>query len=521
MLMKKALLIVLALGLICAWSVPARAIDWTAFGGFTVESAFYKNIDNRFPVFLGGVPGSNRFLGLTSFPPLGFVTTGPAFGLAGAADPAWNRQNWWLQMRGDIYILARASADLQEVNSARFGDADPKFIPFSGTSGLGSGIAGRWNADAIAIQVKSMYIDFKVPAIPNPVSMRVKVGIQPYQLRNPVFLYVDAAGITANLAIPAGDYLFNINPFWAVINHGTASLLGGTVNVPTDWTTADDGNFFGVDINAVIGNIKPGIFFAMERQSQIYQTLGEGNKNLWWIGPYVDATFGPVALTLDFVYNGGYDQWDSGAIEIVDPANPLPLGIATVLGNSRRHEAWLARGVASYTMNKFKFGVGALYGTGDNPGTPDKYEGYMVPYRSEAAKFNDDFLVLTGDWGLRQPFGVQNIGGLYRDWASPGQGVWYVRGFADYAVNDWLKLKVNGGYIGDTVRHGDEFGTDFDDDHTVGWEFDAGVQINIYQNLFLDSAFGYLIGGKALASQFLGDRAQDPWTWITSLTYMF
>jgi hypothetical protein len=541
--MKKALLIAVTLGLICAWTVPAMAIDWIAFGGFTVKNMYYKNVDFRNPTFLGGVPGSTRFVGsITSVPaaPVPVLVSGPimvADGLpswGGSNDPAWNDDSWFMQMRGNIYIVARASADLQgvfgiEVNSTRFGEPDPAAPPAAFPAN--GGFAGRWNADAVAIQVKSMYIDFKVPAVP----VRLKVGIQPFRERDNVFLYADAPGITGNVRIAAGDYLFNINPFWAIMNHGfytTTWALGGSTLVPTDWTTSDDGNFFGVDVNAVLGDIKPGIFFAMQRQGQLYNSAtGEGNRNLWWIGPYVDAKVGPVALNLDFIYNGGYDQWESGVINVQDIADVIPLGLSTPRAYSVRHDGFLFRGVAALTMNKFTFGVGGLYGSGDNLNSLDKYEGFKVPYRSEATKFNDDFVVLTGDYGLRQPYGTQNVGGLYKAWSSPGQGVWYVRGFMDYAVTDWLKLKFNAGYIGDTaqgraietfgIRGGDEFGTDQDDDQSVGWELDTAVQVNIYKNLYLDSAFGYLIAGKALAGQYLGYRAQDPWVWATTLTYQF
>jgi opacity protein-like surface antigen len=446
-------------------------------------------------------------------------------------------------MRGDIFIVARASADLQgvfgiEVNSTRFGEGDTAFNSYTGTAGVGSGLAGRWNADAIAIQVKSMYIDFKVPALP----VRLKVGIQPFQLRNPVFLYADAAGVTGNIKIPAGDYVFNINPFWAVQSHGTVKnitmpfIVGNAITnvTPTDWTTADDGNFFGVDLNAVIGDIKPGVFFAMQRLSQVYNNTlfvspsppapaavyysGEGNQNLWWLGAYVDGKVGPVDFTGDFIYNGGYDEWESGAIYLSDPSSATPTGFGTY---SKRHEAWITRLVAGYNLNKLRVGMGFLYGTGDNFATADKQEGFVLPYRSEAAKFNDDFVVLTGDWGLRQPYGTQNVGGLFKAWSSVGQGVWYIRAFADYAVTDWLKLKVNAGYIEDTVKSGDEFGGDANNDQQIGWELDAGVQINIYKNLYLDTTFGYLIGGKALLGQTGGLRAQDPWAWATVLSYVF
>jgi hypothetical protein len=262
---------------------------------------------------------------------------------------------------------------------------------------------------------------------------------------------------------------------------------------------------------------------------------------MWWIGTYLDATVGPVSFTGDFVYNGGFEGNKSGWNLYNNPMSPFTGGnyVGDFAHYGRIHEAFETRGVASYKMNKFTFGIGALYGTGDNPTTPFKDEGYHVPYNSEAAFFNDDFVVLTGDWGLREPFGTQNVGGLFKAWSDVGQGVWYVRGFADYQVLDWLKLKANAGYIGNTVSHGSEFSTDsfylvspitaqpvtpiFDNGNsdTIGVELDAGVQINIYKNLFWDSAFGYIIGGKALLSQYGGYRAQDPWMFTSVLTYQF
>jgi hypothetical protein len=501
MLMKKALLIALALGLICVWAAPALAVDWSAFGGFSVKSQLYKNIDYRLPTYWGGIPGSGNAL-----------TAGSTFGVN---DPQWNKTPWWLQMRGNIFIRAQASADLQgifgiEVNSTRFGEAEVVANP--------SGTAGKWNADAIAIQVKTMYIDFKVPEIP----VRFKVGIQPFQLRNPVFLYADAAGISSNVKLAAGDYTFNVNPFLAFMSKGGWGGLPTQPAAPTDQTTADDAVLAGVDINAVIGDIKPGVFFAMQRRGQIYDTvMTEGDQNLWWLGVYTDAKFGNFAFTGDFIYNGGIDHRDKGVILINGTDFVNPGTYATVGTNDVKHAGMMARGVLSYTMDKFLFGVGGLYSTGDNPGTPKKNEGYVMPWRSEGTKFNDDFLVLTGDWGYREPYGFQTTGGLFKTWCTAGQGTWYVRGFADFAVTDWLKLKFNTGYIGDTRNHADEFGTDADDDNYVGWEIDAGVQINIYKNLYFDNAFGYLIGGKALLGQGTGYRAQDPWAFVSCLTYLF
>jgi hypothetical protein len=558
MLMKKALLMGIALCLVVALAAPAMAIDWSARGGFTVKNAVYKNIDYRMPFGMGGVPGSWRAIGVTqNNDPNKLSFSGIAYD-----DPAWNETNWWVQMRGDIFIYARASADLYgcfgiEVNSMRWGDSSATSTPYIGTQGLGAFQAGRWNADAIAIQVKTMFIDFKVPMIP----VWIRAGIQPFMIRPVTFLYLDAAGITARSRFSIGDATVQANLFWAKIKQQISTLE--VVNIPatgptyyTDHTTADDGNLFGIDVSAAIGTLTPGVVFAMEHWGQCYLGSssggadpvagGMGDKQYWWISPYVTAKFGPVDLTVDYVYSGGYDKWKYGVPIFSDfgasfhpyfGALPYYLGSNPMQGRySRRHEGMVARAEASMSAGKFTFGVGGLYGSGDDYNTPDVYEGYVVPHYSEAAFFNKDFLVLMGDWGLRQPYGAQSVGGFFKPWSNVGAGVWYVRAFADFAATDWLTLKGNFGYIGDTVTGhihspfwmfgapsigGDQFGSDTEDDDEIGWEIDFGVQIDIYKNLSLDTAFGYLIIGKAASSQYGGFRAQDPWALMTALAYTF
>jgi hypothetical protein len=507
MRMKKASLLLLALLLGLAAASPAMAIDWSAQGAINIMAAYYKNVDLRVPTYLGGPPGMNDF----------------GNGV-GAADRAWNRDNFWLQERMELFITARASQDLYgvigfEIDSYRFGDSDSMYIPTTGTSGFGKYLAGRWNADAIAIAVKHMYIDFKVPELP----IWIRAGIQPYYVRPWVMLSDDGAGISARIALKAGDFKIGINPFWGAISHGTQTTgTPVTSAIPTDWTTADDHDLYGVDTNVSYGPIKAGMYFIYQARRQLYDGVnGEGDSKQWWIGPYFDLRMGPLAATLDFVFNGGYEQWQSGTLFIFNRANPLQYTPPFPNTYSQRHQGWLFRGEASYTMNKFRIGIGGLYGTGDDPTTHDRDEGFNINFNGESAPVQRDFLIVGGDWGLVVPFGATaNIIGFYKPWSSYGQGIWHVRGFADYAFTDWLKLLVNAGYIGDTVRHGDEFGRDANDDKSIGWEIDTAVQIKIYRNLTLSSAFGYLIGGKAL-SMADGWRPQDPWAWINTLSFVF
>src|SRR4030042_1720759 len=190
MRMKKALLLLIALLLGLAAASPALAIDWSATGAINILTAYYKNMDLRLPIYLGGPPGMNDF----------------GFGV-GPADPAWNQQNWWIQNRMQLYVTARASQDLYgtigfEIDSHRWGEAEQ---PANAAHTI-----GKWNADAVAIPVKQMYIDFKVPYAP----AWLRVGIQPYLVRPWVTLCLDAAGISSRIALKAGDVKIGINPFW-------------------------------------------------------------------------------------------------------------------------------------------------------------------------------------------------------------------------------------------------------------------------------------------------------------------
>jgi len=461
--MKKTLLIAVMVGVAVAAAAPAPAVNLTAWGAMNIKAAYYKNVDLTLPISLTGAPSG------TPLTP---------------ADPAWNEDNAWVQMRTILFFGIRASQDLYgvlgfQVDSARWGD-----------NFTGSGNAGRWGTDQIAVQVKNAYIDFKVPQVP----ARIRAGIQPLMLRPQVFIYKDAAGVSARIELAMDPVKLTITPVWLKIWEGV------------DNTEADDQDLYGIDLNLAFGNIKPGIFFFYQARRQRWDgtVAVEGDSKQWWIGPYIDAQIGPVAATLDFVYNGGVEDFQ---------------GASTF--DDRDHEGWVLRGEAAYTLNKLRVGAGGLYGSGDDPTTND-IEGYQVPYQGESSALNTDFLIVMGDWGLVGPYGgTYNVFGFYKPFSNTGAGIWYVRAFADYQLTGWLKLMANAGYIGDTVDHGDTFGTDLDDDDSIGWELDVGAQASIYKNLVLCSAFGYLIGGKALAGHAGGNRVQDPWAWVTTLSYIF
>lgn len=414
-------------------------------------------------------------------------------------DAGWNEENAWVQTRARLKITVRANEDLYgvlyfEMDSKRWGE-----------SSTGKDHIGVWGADQVALEVKHAYIDFRIPP---KLPVWIRAGIQRLKIRDNVFMGRDGAGITARIMID--PIKLSITPMYFKRLEGL------------DHTDADDRDIYALDVNLPAGPVKVGSYFLWDEVRQWPTSADDGH--LWWWGAYSDGKIGPVKYNLDFAYNGGSIEY--AATPDVD------------------YEGWVMRAVATYALNRFTFGAGGWYGSGDDVNTND-YEGFALPEgRSEApGAANDDILILMGDW-----FGTGSMStapsfvgsnGRYGGTSAPATGsqfggFWYVRAFADYMLFDWLKLGAQVAYIGDTTEHGDTFGTartapfgstNLKDHSEIGWEFDIGANITIYKNLTYNLAFGYLIAGSALDQWDAGSSTnvgpQDPWAFITRLAYIF
>jgi hypothetical protein len=462
---KKGLFLVMIIGLTLALGAPAMAIDWSATGFIRMGTAYYKNIRHEW-----GVPL-------------------PVW-------DDWNDENAWVQTRARLQLTARASEDLYgvfffEMDSRQWGEA-----------GAGGNSIGAWGTDQVAVEVKHVYIDFRVPP---KLPVWLRVGIQRITLRDKVFMARDGAGVTARIKIdPIG---LSINPMWFKTFEGNV------------WR-ADDRDIYAVDANLPVGPVKLGTYFLWQENRE-WPTIAD-DGHLWWIGAYSDGKIGPVNYNFDFVYNDGTINFAA--------APDVDFG------------GWLMRVVASYTWNNLNVGAGGWYSSGDDVSSTD-YEGFALPLgRSETPASNDDILILMGDWfgtgGMTTGPSFVGSTGQYGGLSAPLTGAqfggfWYVRAFANYQLFKWLKIGAQIAYIGDTTEDGDTFGTarvapfgatNLEDNDEIGWEFDIGASIKIYKNLTYNLAFGYLIAGNAL-DQWDGVLSNtsptDPWAFITRLEYKF
>jgi hypothetical protein len=312
---------------------------------------------------------------------------------------------------------------------------------------------------------------------------------------------------------------------------------------PDNWSATDGAEFFAIDTKFPLAfgsfNIAPGFFFAYEdiRYGGIFDPLGFVTRDpmwmspgtipdditLWWFGANFDGGVGPFKYQFDFIYNGG---------EITDTfATPLDIDVS----------GWLVNGSLSFMFKKFEIGMGGKYITGEDYDDWDTSETFYLPgdrnwtstgYASESIAVSGDFIIVDNGWFTRGPGwpGMGLLDGPSVYWP----GMWNVRMFAYYQATDWMRIGAQVGYIGDNVAGtrvlvsanepviagGDAIGNDLDDDHGIGWEFDFGVNLQLYKNLALETGFGYLLAQKAL-SQAGGVKPDNPWALQSRLMYFF
>jgi hypothetical protein len=484
MLMKKALLIGLVLGLASVWTAPAMAVDLTAFGYIGMKGYIGRNSLGALPPFMyDGLPPTPGPPGWRNFD----TQTGNMNQAGITAFTPDNQTGSFINSRVELGFNLRASEDLFGVVALRME---------SGNFGTGAGFGGnQWGTEGgtgFAVNVVNAFIDFRIPQMP----VWVRVGLQPVLIRPWIFLVNNQSGITMRTVIDpiklsATGYFIKLQEPGVLSASGGAELFAIDTKIP-------------LSLGAL--NIAPGLFFAWQNE-RIARVLEPDARDLWWIGVNFDGGIPPVGFQFDFIYNGGTEKYDA----FMDAD----------------YSSWLVNGQVSAIFKKLEVGVAGKYVEGENVNTYD-YEGFQLPgteqFGSESMAASGDFVVWDHGWMMPGPgwAGTGLIDGPATFW----YGYWDVRVFAYYQLLEWLRLGAQVGYIGDTVSGvrggvgGDALGNDAEDDDSIGWEFDVGFNVQIYKNLSLQTAFGYLIAHKAL-SQAGGIKPEDPWSLSSRLMYTF
>jgi hypothetical protein len=508
--MKKFTLcgITIFLALLCGVTVQAQKVDFRASGFIDAASMLAVNVPYAYDV-----PGYTPYYAW--FPPIygphPLLNIGTE-GFGHALDKTRSLMQTRFRLKLDAAVGNQVSGTLfLEGDAGEWGSRD------QGRNNL-----GRWAGDQAAVEIKNAYLDFAVPVIPVPATVRV--GLQAFAVRPQVLVYNDGTGVTAAIKI---DPLI-IEPMWYKAQENL------------DYA-ADDMDIYGVNVSANISRTKVGgygLYYNMNTYPFIAANTSIVNfkSKMWWLGVYADGKFGPFDTNFDFVVDTG-DVEDHRAIAVRSP--------------DVKYRGWAGRLKIDYPWDQFTFGLLGVYGSGSDLkktdggvgslgglpgnttpyGTPTrKVSGYMVPPASEQFGSAGMSLILDGFpvWSGFLGYNALNYTQMHR--GSIG-GIWVAKLYTSYKATEWYKITLAGLYIGDTTKNGNTMGnarraTGFPrDDKTIGVEFDLIHEIKIYKNLKYDIGFGYLFAGKALEYFNIetgrNKDGKDPWALITRLTYTF
>jgi hypothetical protein len=216
-----------------------------------------------------------------------------------------------------------------------------------------------------------------------------------------------------------------------------------------------------------------------------------------------------------------------------------------------KYRGWAARGKIDFPMQKFNFGLTAYYASGSDANDTDplglpgrltangalstKVRSYVVPPGSESGSNFGESVVFYSFSPTRGDTGIANNANYNALSRGPIGGTWMAKAYASVMAAPWYKVTLQGMYIGDTTKNGNTFGNALnffglrENKKDIGWEVDLINEINIYKNLKLVIAGGYLFAGKAM-DQFTGntisgfpinDDIKNPWAITWNLTYNF
>jgi len=418
----------------------------------------------------------------------------------------YDRSNAYLETRARLKFDAVMGKNLSgtiffEMDSSRWGDAAG-----------GRNQLGLWNADQVAVEIKNVYVDFGVPVIPVPVSVRF--GLQPLSIRNNLLVYTDGMGIKGSIKVDPA----NIELIYFKALEGRDG-------------TADDVDVYGLHANAKVGPVTAGgyvLYYNMNTYPVAFVTSTYGispsfDASVWWAGLYADGKLGPVNLNFDFIY-------DHGKVSKRGAYAPAP---------DVDYRGWVTRAKVDYPWEKFNFGVVGMYATGadwNKVAAGTDVDSYVVPPGSESGAIFGESLVFYSSWVNRGNTGIANTISGSALTRGPVGGTWLGKLYTSFKATPWYKVTLQGMYIGDTSKHGNTlYGTgalaplkaDGTRSHnsTIGWEFDLINEIEIYKNLKYAIGGGFLTRGKALyhydATTASNEKPKTPWIITSALTYNF
>ena len=529
--MKKFILLIILGLMVMALSTSAYAqIETKVFG--MIDAQWFYNVNATGANPAAGFYDANAFK--WSSTPFGVITFpgGGGIIIPNKGNSALDRKVNYYESRARLGFTATADKNLTGTVLFEM-DANP----WGGTPDSVRNNMGYWAADRAAVEIKNVYIDFGLPYIGIPLPMNFRVGLQPWAVRPSLLLTTDGMGINWSTKIdPVAIQLFYAKPFEGktAVSQDDADVLAGVVS-------------------AKFGTLSAGAYALYYNMNQFpfpttvlpYGSVAANDAEMWWYGLYLDGKLGPVDVNLDGIM-------DRGKVKPRDSFYGFPNFIPDV-----KYRGWAARAKVDFPWEKFNFGVTGYYASGADAedthpfGLPasippagfypfsKKVTSYVVPPGSEAGSNFGESVVFYSFSPTRGATGIANDISYTQMSRGPIGGTWMAKAYASVKAAPWYKVTIQGMYIGDTTKNADTFGNarEFNfffgsqrrDKKDIGWEFDIINEIQIYKNLKLTVAGGYMFAGKAM-DQYTNidfglfpnnEDIKNPWAVIWNLTYTF
>jgi hypothetical protein len=402
----------------------------------------------------------------------------------------------WIDTRSRLFFTAAINENLKFVNgfemNAIWGDGST-----NNSDGMNPSLRknyGGIGADGANFEIKNSYVDF------NMGPMGGKVGVQ---------------GVTLGRG-----FLFDDDASAAVL-----SFNGDGFSFPIIWIKAfdidkikkRDVDFFAVSPSFSAGGltVNPfGMFMFSDNASGYSETTKFDKLQGWYGGLNVDGKFGPAAVWLTGIYQGGS----------ADLMSPVLNSNGTLNYDSVDFKAWLAS--AGFTLN---FGVADIHGQGfyatgdDTPGDKD-VEHFFVPTPYYTGQYYN-WSEILGEGILDQKIprlangkltpGTQ-IGGGNGNTAGLMAGN---LGTTISPAKD-LKISLDAWYVAlvEDLDVASRIDGKITKENEIGIEANVKVTYTLVPGLNLDLIGAYLFAGDAM---YQGEGAADPYEFGTRLSLSF
>ncbi len=311
--------------------------------------------------------------------------------------------------------------------------------------------------DTDAYQTRLAYVDVRLPWFAS--ENRVAIGLQEIDISPWLFKEI-ATGI---------------------VNHGSFDAGTAKVEYQLGWVRERQDDVWFDNTDAWFGTVAFDVEPVKVKAFGVYQT----NDEPWYIGAEVSATPMPgLDVALTGIYEGGNDAADND------------------------YSAYLVAFNAGYQVtDQFKASFCFWYASGDDQPNTGDHENYQAIKTDTFGSviFFEDGAFDDGVYASSNPYVLED-NGFY---------IFRVRG--DYQATPRLSVAgaVNYMAFAEDVVSGNQ------SENSIGWEFDAYANYELYKNVNANLAAGYLVSGDALDLLSGVNDADNLYRVSVGLTYTF